>query len=152
MKAYSSIKIWIFLIFVIFMVNGCSKDNDEITYDLTGNWKVVYYLDIGKKITKTEENSWLDINNGNITANFTEPDIEGKGNVSGTRVTNGYNGNYTIKENGEISFEQILQTEINEPEWTDLFNLEAVKHYQIKNAILLLYYNNNNNIIALERD
>lgn len=151
MKAYTSVKFRILLIVFILTLNSCSKNSYEISYDLTGNWKVVYYLDNGKKITKTEDNTWLNVNNGDITASFTDPDLEGKGTISGTRVSNGYYGSYIILGNNEISFSQVIQTEINEPSWTDLFNLGAINHYQIRNSILLLYYNNNKVIIALER-
>lgn len=152
MKSHSSIKASIHLIVFILLFNSCSKENSEVSYDLTGTWKVAYFLDNGGRITKSNDNTWLDINNGDIIANFTKTDTEGKGTVSGIRVSNRYNGNYIIYGNGEISFGQITQTEINEPGWTDLFDLGKVDSYQIKNAILMLSYNNGKNIIAFERN
>jgi hypothetical protein len=152
MKSYSSIKTSILLIVFSLIFSNCSEDNNEASPDLTGNWKVIYFLDNGEKITKTQDNTWYNVNNGDITINFNEPNTEGKGNVSGIRVSNEYNGNYIVYEGGKISFEQITQTEINEPDWTDLFNLSTIEHYQISNSILLLSHNNGKNKIAFERN
>lgn len=152
MKYYYSIKISALLIVFVLMFNNCSKDNDEISYDLTGNWKVVYYWDNGKKITKTEGNTWPEINNGDITACFTEPDSNGKGIVSGTKVSNSYNGEYVIQNNGKISIGPITTTLINEPEWTELYHINAAQSFKIQNSMLLIFYNNGKNLIAFERN
>jgi hypothetical protein len=153
MKSYSSIKIkvWTFLIVFTLIFSGCSSDIDEISYDLTGNWKVIYFLDSGNKITKTEQNTWFDYNNGDITANFTEPQNNGKGEVSGIKVTNGYNAQFEIKTNGDISIGTIFQTEINEPEWTELYKINQAEYYEIKNSHLLIYYNDKKSVIVFER-
>lgn len=152
MKPNSSIKTLLILIVFVLIFNSCSKENNETHYNFTGNWKVVYFLDSGKKITKTQNNTWPDRNNGDITASFSNPDVEGKGTVSGIRVSNGYSGSYTIHDGGKISFTQVIQTEINEPKWTDLFNLGMVENYQIRNSVLLLSSNNGEKIIAFERN
>ena len=130
----------------------CSKDNAEIPHDLTGSWKVIYFMDGNKKITKTEDNTWPDINNGDITANFIEPDSNRKGTISGISVSNRYNGNYTVLENGKISIGPITTTFINEPEWTNLFNLSAAENFEIRNSRLIIYYNNRKNNITFERN
>lgn len=152
MKTTSLIKDSVLLIVAIFIFNSCSNNDDEISYDLTGSWKVIYFMDGNKKILKTEDNTWLDINNGDITANFTEPDINGIGTISGITVSNGYNGDYSIQGNGEISIGPVTTTLINEPEWTELFHISSAENFEIRNSRLLLYYNNKKNIIAFERN
>lgn len=142
----------ILLAISLLVVFSCSKNDDDISYDLTGNWKVIYYIENGNKITRTEKNTWADFNNGDITANFTEPDSDGKGTLSGIKVTNIYNGNYTAQTNGKISIGTITSTEINEPEWTRLFNIGSAERFEIKNLTLFIYYNNNINLIAFERN
>ena len=151
MKTTRLIKGLTFLTIVLFVFNSCSKDNDEISYDLAGSWKVIYFKDGSKKIQKTPDNTWPDINNGDITANFSEPDSHGKGTVSGIKVTNGYNGNFTISGSGKIYIGPITTTYINEPDWTELFNISAADNFEIKNSKLFIYYNSGNNIIVFER-
>jgi len=131
------------------MIN-CSNDDNVVNSDLTGNWKVIYFMENDTKITKEDKNSWPDVYNGDITANFSKPNNNGKGNVSGVTVSNNYNGDYTISDNGEISFTQLTTTEIGEPEWTDLYLLREVESYEIINSNLILYYNNKKNSIAFE--
>lgn len=137
---------------MLLLFNSCSSNDDNISNNLTGNWKVIYFIENGNRITKSDENTWPDINNGDITANFTAPDNDGKGTVSGITVTNMYAGDYTIQENGKISFGSIGTTEIGEPEWTRFFRLFLVESFEIKDAILLLYYNNRESVIAFERN
>lgn len=154
MKHYLSIKTKVSMFLIVFSLIffHCSNDNNEINYDLTGNWKVVYFLDNENKITKTEQNTWLNYNNGDITASFSEPQSNGKGEVSGIMVTNSYNAQFEIKPNGEISIDKIFQTEINEPEWTKLYKINLAKYYEIENSKLLIYYNNKKNVIVFERE
>ena len=152
MKYYYSTRISALLIVFVLIFNNCSKDNDEISYDLTGNWKVVYYWDNGEKITKTEDNTWPEINNGDITACFTEPDSNGKGIVSGITVSNSYNGEYIIEGNGKISIGPITTTLVYEPEWTELYHINAAQKFEIRNSKLLIFYNNGKNVIAFERN
>ena len=152
MKTTSSIKTSLLLMVIIFIFNSCSKAEDAISYELAGSWKVIYFMDSNKKIIKTEANTWFDINNGDITANFNEPDSNGKGTISGIKVSNGYIGDYIIQGNGEISIGTIRTTFINEPEWTELFHISSAENFEIKNSRLLVYYNNKKNIIAFERN
>ncbi|PXX25460.1 hypothetical protein [Arenibacter sp. ARW7G5Y1] len=152
MRTYSTIKNLAFLVVTLFLCNSCSKENDDISYDLAGSWKVIYFLDGNKKITKSEDNTWPDINNGDITTNFTAPDNNGKGTVSGISVSNAYNGEYTIQKNGDISIGPIMTTYINEPEWTKLFSIGSAQKFEIKNSNLLIYYNSRKNIIVFERN
>ncbi len=142
----------VLLIVVMFIFNSCSKDDDTISYDLSGSWKVIYFMDGNKKITKTDDNTWLDINNGDVTANFSELDSNGKGTISGIAVSNGYNGNYTILESGKISIESITTTLINQPEWANLFKISAAENFEIRNSRLIISYNNGNNFIVFERN
>ncbi|HQW12098.1 MAG TPA: hypothetical protein PK076_03500 [Saprospiraceae bacterium] len=136
----------------ILFVMGCSKNDDDIYYRLAGNWKVLYYIENGQKITKLEKPTWPEDNNGEITANFTIPDNNGKGTISGVRVTNSYNGNYTVQRNGKISFGPLSQTYIGEPDWTELYNIRLAENYEVNNLILLMYYNNNKSVIVLGKN
>lgn len=131
-------------------MSNCSNDDSVINSDLVGNWKVIYFMENDIKITKEDKNSWPDINNGDITATFSEPNDKGKGTISGKKVSNSYNGNYTISENGRITMGSIITTEITEPEWTELFLIGQVENYEIKNSNLILYYNNMKNSIIFE--
>jgi len=151
MKTYFSIKNWVLLIVTLCIFQGCSSD-DDISYDLAGNWKVIYFMDGNTIITKSDDNTWPDINNGDITATFTQPDSNGKGTISGITVTNGYQGDYTVQNNGKITIESVTSTLINEPEWTKLFRITSAENFEIKNSVLLISYNNKENIIALERN
>ena len=152
MKTTPLIKSSVILLIVIFFLASCSKDEDEITYDLNGNWKVIYFKEGNTKITKTEDNTWLDINDGDNTANFSELDSNGKGTISGMTVSNGYNGEYTILDNGKISIGPITTTFINQPEWANLFKISAAENFEVRNSRLVIYYNNGNNSITFERN
>ncbi len=153
MKTYYSLRTAIFFTAVLLLfVNCTNEDNNEISYDLTGNWRVVYFMDGDEKVTKAEANTWPDVNNGDITTNFTEPDSDGQGTISGITVTNAFNGSYTIEDQGELFIGPVATTFINEPEWTALFRLGGNHNYEIRNATLFIYYNNGNNTIAFERN
>ena len=152
MKNYPLIKILTLLIIFIFLIGSCSKDDDDISYDLSGDWKVAYYIENGRKITKADKNTWPDSNNGDITASFSKPDIEGKGTISGITVTNSYQGEYAIEGIGNLTIGSVFSTFINEPEWTQLYNISAVQSFEIRNSELLMYYNNGEIIIVFERN
>lgn len=152
MKTLFLLKKIILLVTTLVLLQSCSKNDDDISYDLTGNWKVIYFIENDNKITKSDQNTWPDFNKGDITANFTEPDSNGRGNISGIRVSNAYNGEYTIERNGRISIENIISTDINEPDWTKLFKINSAENFEIKNSILLISYNMKKNIIAFERN
>lgn len=139
----------------MFIINSCSKNDDGISYDLTGDWKVVSFREYRPsiKITKSEDNTWLDVNNGDITVNFTAPDDCGKGVISGINVTNVFFGNYMITKNGEITIGPITTTFIGEPEWAQLFHsIGAAENYDIRNSNLIIYYNNRKSSITLTRN
>ncbi len=152
MYPYSSIKTVAIFIAVLLLCSNCSNDDDTIiSYDLTGGWIVVSFVNNGTTITKTAENTWLDINNGDITANFSEPNAEGEGTISGVTVTNAYTGSYTIKEGGEITISPVATTLINEPEWTQWFQISGAEQYEIKSEQLFIYSNDKKNVIVFER-
>jgi len=131
---------------------GCSKGEEDTYYRLAGNWKVLYYIENGQKITKIEKPTWSKYNNGEITATFTRPDINGRGSITGITGTNSYNGTYTVQENGKISFDSLSSTEIGEPPWTRLFNIGFAENFEVNNLILLMYYNDNKSIIVLGKN
>lgn len=142
----------VFLVTLILFISGCSEDNNESSFDLRGNWKVAYFSVNGTRITKADKNTWPDINNGDITANFSSPDVNGKGTVSGFTVSNAYNGEYALEGNGKIMIGPISTTFINEPEWTELYNISAAQTFELRNSELIIYYNEGKSIIAFERN
>jgi len=152
MKKKISLKKIVLLVIIILLVKILSEDDNDISYDLTGSWKVIFFINDGKKVTKTDDNTWPDMNNGDITANFTETDSSGKGTIYGVAVSNNYNGKYTIQENGEISFGPIATTLVSEPEWAKLFKIYLSENFEIRNSRLLMYNNNKKNIIVFERN
>ena len=140
------------MVAAILIISSCSKNDDEISYDLSGNWKVAYYLENGQKITKEDKNTWPEINNGDITASFSNPDTDGKGTISGITVSNGYNGEYSLENDGGISIGPISTTFINEPEWTELYNISAVQNFEVRNSELLMSYNGGKSVIVFQRN
>ncbi|SHI77452.1 hypothetical protein [Aquimarina spongiae] len=152
MKSYAPVKVFVLIVTLVFIIGSCSKDDGETSYDLSGDWKVAYYIENGRKITKADKNTWPDSNNGDITASFSKPDIEGKGTISGITVTNSYQGEYTIDGIGKITIGSVYSTLINEPEWTQLYNIIAVQSFEIRNSELLMYYNDGEIIIVFERN
>jgi len=140
----------IILLSSILLSIGC-QDDDEINDEIIGDWRVVLFLEDGSVITKTEENTWNAINNGDITLTFTEVDSTGRGEISGIRVSNRFFGHYVLSTNDTITFESIGSTLINEPECTSYFRLSQAERYEIKNSNLHIFYNGNNNGIVLER-
>jgi hypothetical protein len=92
------------------------------------------------------------VNNGDITANFSKPDSSGKGTISGITVSNGYTGEYTVQENGQLSIGPIATTFVNEPEWTAFFKISSAEYFEIKNTQLFIYYNAKKNSIVMERN
>ena len=153
MKTYRSITTFLFIALIFLLVGNCTTDDaDEVSYDLTGSWTVIYFMDGDQKVTKTEENTWPDINNGDITTTFSEPDSDGQGIISGITVSNHFNGSFTILDQGELSIGPVATTFINEPEWTALFRIGGTHNYEIRNSRLFIYYNNDANVIVFERN
>ena len=141
----------IFLSFIFFL--GCSKDDDNSSDALVGNWKVAYYITDGDlSITKDDNPTWPEVNGGEITATFGRPGNGGEGTLSGTSVSNSYSGSYTAKSNGELTIGFIASTLANEPEWTSLYNISAAQEFEIKNNQLFIYYNDRLNAIVFDRN
>ncbi|MBN2635838.1 MAG: META domain-containing protein [Prolixibacteraceae bacterium] len=135
---------------VALCINACDKDEIDVKYDITGDWKVVSYK-TSTVITKTEENTWSQFNNGDVTLNFTETDLT-SGNISGIKVTNSFSGDYTIDNKGAITISNLFQTMINEPEWGRLFDsIRNVESYEVLDNRLIIYYNQKKNNITLEK-
>lgn len=130
-----------------------AKVTISVSYDLTGNWKVVSFENYATstKITKTKDNTWTQFNNGDITVNFTKSDLT-EGIISGRKVTNSFSGNYKIASNGVIVISNVIQTEINEPVWGRLFDsIVDAETYEIRNDQLIIFYNHKKNSITLEK-
>jgi hypothetical protein len=152
MQTSSSVFKLLFLVAIFGIISSCSKDDDNLTYDLTGSWKVISFVeDNGQRITKSEQNTWMDINNGDITINFEGIDSNGEGVFTGINVSNGYSGNYVIKESGKITIGPIATTFINHPDWAKLFKINDAERYEIENSNLIIYRKNNGGSITLVR-
>ncbi|MFC2152681.1 hypothetical protein ACFLSE_09145 [Bacteroidota bacterium] len=139
---------------VIIFFNSCDEEEDNLSYNLVGDWKVISFedYDASTKITKTEENTWSQFNNGDITVNFSNEEST-KGIISGINVTNTFHGNYKTNFNGEISIDSVLWTMINEPDWGRLFHsIIDADTYEIRNGYLILFYNQKKNSITLEKN
>lgn len=146
------IKMILFAIVAIF-INACDKDEDVITYDLTGNWKVISFenYETSTKVTKTKDNTWTQFNNGDNTVSFVASNST-SGVISGRNVTNSFSADYTIDQNGKISLSGGIWTMINEPEWGRLFHsFSAAESYEIRNGYLIIFCNEKKNSITFER-
>lgn len=140
----------ILLVVIFGILSSCSNDDDNVTYDLTGSWKVTAFVEgNGQRITKTEDNTYMDINNGDITITFEPVDDNGEGTFQGISVTNGYSGNYTVDKSGEIIIGTITTTLAGQPEWADLFIISDVERYKVLNSSLIIYRKDNNGSIKL---
>ncbi len=143
----------ILLILTSLVLSSCEKEDVSITYDITGEWKVISYEDLQTAIVvkKTEENTWSQINHGDVTISFSQTDNK-SGTFSGKKVTNAFFGEYEIEKSGLIGISKFGQTFINEPEWGILFDsFIHAESYQIKGSRLIILYNQENNKITLER-
>ncbi len=150
MKKISHIQRIALIVIVAFCVSACDKEEIDVNYDITGNWKVVSYK-TSTVITKIEENTWDQFNNGDVTVNFTETDLT-RGEISGIKVTNSFSGDYTIDNKGAITISDLLQTTINEPEWGRLFDsIRNAESYEVFDNRLIIYYNQKENNITLEK-
>jgi len=139
------------LTLVVITFYSCNKSEEIQNHDLTGNWKVISFenYETDTIITKTETNTWSQFNNGDITVNFkTSNSISGL--ISGRNVTNTFSGNYTIDKEGGIAINNVIWTEIGEPEWARLFHsILLAAEYEINDDLLILYYNQKKNSITL---
>lgn len=140
----------VLLVIVAFYINACDKDEIEVKYDITGDWKVVSYK-TSTVITKNEENTWSQFNNGDVTVSFTATDLE-SGKIYGIKVTNSFSSNYSIDNKGAISIDNLYQTKINEPKWGRLFDsIKNAESYEVRDNRLIIYYNQKKNNITLEK-
>jgi len=143
----------ILLLVVAFFNNACDKDETVLNYDITGDWKVTSFVDYktATVITKTNDNTWNQFNNGDITVSFIESDST-SGVITGRKVTNSFSGNYTTESNGKIKINNIFQTLINEPEWGRLFDsILKAETYEVRDNQLRIFYNQRSNCIIFDK-
>jgi hypothetical protein len=153
MKNLSYLPKTILISIVALFINACDNDEIDVKYDITGDWKVIYFenFETSTVITKTEKNTWSQFNNGDNTVSFI-PSNETSGIVSGRNVTNTFNANYTIDQHGRITLSGGLWTMINEPEWGRLFHwICDAESYEIKNGLLIIFTTNKKKSMALEK-
>jgi hypothetical protein len=153
MKNLSYLPRMILISIVALFINACDKDEIDVKYDITGDWKVVSFEnhETSTVITKTEENTWSQFNNGDNTVSFI-PSNEISGIVSGRNVTNTFSANYTIDKQGGITFSGGIWTKINEPEWGKLFHsISEAETYEIRNGLLIIFTTNKKKSISLEK-
>jgi hypothetical protein len=134
------------------IVNGCKKTEPDLALDIAGTWKVISYdnYDLNTKITRTSSNTWTDYNNGDVTINFKTSGSQG-GDFTGINVTNRFSGKYVLNST-EFGAKDFITTEINEPEWAQLFHsINDVDRYEVFDNKLVLYYNQKKNGITLEK-
>lgn len=144
----------IILVTMIFCVIGaCEKEEANLNYDISGDWKVSSYEDYENftVITKTSINTWKEFNNGDITVSFIKNDSI-SGIFTGIKVTNSFSGNYNIGSKGMIHISNIKQTMINEPEWGNLFDsIAKAEMFEVRNDQLRIFYNQRKKSITFEK-
>ena len=154
MKSLSLFARMILLTVVTLLNYSCDKDDDIITYDLVGSWKVISFdnYETSTKVTKTEDNTWTQFNNGDNTVSFITYNST-SGVILGTNVTNSFSVNYTFDQKGKITLsEDGIWTKINEPEWGRLFHsISAAESYEIRNGYLIIFCNGKKSSITFER-
>ena len=139
-------------IFLAFLLVSCSKE-EPVNNDIEGQWTVVSFenFETSTSITKTEENTWMDYNNGDVTVNFSLTD-NSTGEISGKKVTNNYSGIFKIGTDKKLTVSNIFGTEIGEPEWSRMFHsILLAESYEVKGNLLTIFYNNEKNGIVLEK-
>ncbi|TKC00980.1 META domain-containing protein [Pedobacter cryophilus] len=150
-----SIKIFIIsLISLGITFMSCTKKEIESASALNGTWKVVSYNDLILKtsLTKNSSNTWYDFNNGDISVNFNNSSSS-KGTISGKNVTNQFSGEYSIMSENKIVIDNLISTEINEPQWAMMFHqIEKAENFNISGRKLTIFYNQNKNSIMLEKE
>jgi hypothetical protein len=143
----------ILITIVALFINACDKDEIDVKYNIIGDWKVISFEDyeISSIITKTEENTWSQFNNGDINVSFTETNLT-NGKISGMKVTNSFSGEYAIGNKGVIEVSNLFQTKINEPEWGRLFDsIRDAESYEVRDSRLIIYCNKRKKSITLEK-
>lgn len=154
MKNLSLLIRMILLTIVALFINACDKDEDVITYDLIGNWKVISFenYETSTKVTKTKDNTWTQFNNGDNTVIFIASNPT-SGVISGRNVTNSFSADYTLDQNGNINLSGGgIWTMVNEPEWGKLFHsISEAESYEIRNGYLIIFCNEKTNSITFER-
>jgi hypothetical protein len=153
MKNLSFLPKMIFIAIVTLFINACNKVEIDEKYDIAGDWKVISYenYETSTVITKTEDNTWSQSNNGDVKVSFTDTDLT-SGKISGIKVTNSFSGNYSIDNEGTIAISNLFQTKINEPEWGRLFDsIRNAESYEVRDSHLIIYCNQKKNSITLEK-
>jgi hypothetical protein len=149
MKSLFLTHIMILLAVVAFFICACDKNETNQSYDITGDWKVTSYenYETSTVITKTDNNTWSQYNNGDITVSFTEND-----SIRGIKVTNSFSGKYTTDGKGVIKISNMMQTEINEPEWGRLFDsIGKAETFEVSNNHLKIFYHQKMKSITFEK-
>lgn len=143
----------VFIVAVVLFATACEKDELIGKYDISGDWKMVAYIEHNtfRVIKKTEENTWSAYNNGDVTVSFTPADLTG-GVISGIKITNMFFGEYTIDNKGSIKTGDIIQTMVNEPLWGRLFSsISYAERYEVRDGRLKIYCNHGKESIILEK-
>ena len=137
------------LILLVILVSSCSSEETSEN-EIEGNWTVISFKDFENSgsITKTEENTWMDYNNGDITVNFTLSD-NSKGEIS---VTNAFRGDFRIGREHNLTVSNLYGTEINEPDWGRRFDaILLAESYEVKGNLLTIFYDSRKKGIVLEK-
>ena len=145
---------------ILIVICGCAKEKsiqtineDKSTTTIAGTWKVVSYDDLANntQITKYNNNTWTNFNNGDVIITF--QDTLDTGLIHGVTVINGVSGNYILSNQRKIRVENFMGTEINQPVWANLFweNLPKSEEYSVNNTQLRLFYNSKKNSITFEK-
>jgi len=143
----------LFIVLAPYLISSCTKNENLIPSDLNGDWKVISFDDnvALTKVYKTNNNTWPDFNNGDITMNLNNSSST-VGDISGRNVTNSFSGKFEISSNSKIVVNKLLWTEIGEPTWGQLFHsIESAETYELTGNNLVIFYNQKKNSITLER-
>ena len=140
------------LILLVMLLSSCSRE--EVSENgIEGQWTVISFEDFENSvsITKTEENTWMDYNHGDITVNFTLSD-NSQGEISGKRVTNAFTGDFRIGREHKLTVSNLYGTEINEPDWGRRFDAVLLaESYELKGNLLTIFYDSRKKGIVLEK-
>jgi hypothetical protein len=145
---------------ILTLIYGCNKDylindiNDDNTITtIAGTWKVVSYDDFSNdtQIKKDADNTWTEYNSGDVTITF--KDTLPAGQMHGLTVTNEVFASYTLSNPRIINIENFLGTQINQPDWADLFweNIMKAEEYEVNSTQLRIFYNSKKNSITFEK-